>query len=231
MDIGILGGTFDPVHLGHINSALAVKETLKLDSLILMPNRMPYYKNEVQTADAHRLNMLKIATSVHPSLVVSDRELVKTTYSYTYDNMMLLRQEYQHDRLLFIMGSDSFLKLHTWYRGLELLNVTNIAVMQRPGYASCTDLDFVAKLKQSAPEEFKLYQQKCCHENGIIAPNGHLYFIPNQMFDISSTKLRQMLKQRDYNKAKAYLNPEVLAYIKANNLYVGTNTEDMTNHG
>ena len=98
MDVGIFGGTFDPVHQGHLKSALAVKEALGLDQIVIMPNRMPYYKDRVGTSDADRLAMLKLAIQDLNGVKISTWELEKTTYSYTFDNMVALTKEQPQNR-------------------------------------------------------------------------------------------------------------------------------------
>lgn len=219
MDVGIFGGTFDPVHQGHLKSALAVKEALGLDQIIIMPNRMPYYKDRVGTSDADRLAMLKLATQDLNGVKISTWELEKTTYSYTFDNMVALTKEQPQNRLVFIMGTDSFLKLHTWYRGLELLSVTNIAVMKRPQNLPTAVLDkanFLAKLP--APLQ-PLFKQALSSNHHLSASTGELFIIDNPETDISSTELRHLLTQKRYVEAANFMDPKVISYIKDHELY------------
>lgn len=133
--IGVLGGTFDPVHNGHIALARAALMQANLKKLIVMPAHVQPFKlgNEISD-DHHRLEMAKLAFADMPEAEVSDYEIVHTEVSYTYDTLCSLKEMYPDDEIAFIMGTDSFLALDTWYMGRELLEQFSFLVSVRPGY-------------------------------------------------------------------------------------------------
>ncbi len=133
--LGILGGTFDPVHLGHIQSARELCERIGLESLSLMPCHLPPHRDRPQTASGHRLAMTKIAVAPWPRLTVDARELERDGPSYTVDTLRAVREEIGPGAsLTFVMGSDAFNSLHQWHRWQGLFEFANILVMQREGY-------------------------------------------------------------------------------------------------
>lgn len=133
--IGLLGGSFNPVHNDHLLLAEFVKQRLQLDRVFLIPNSAPPHKNTVQVSYRHRLRMLRLALEGHPGLDISEIESCPEHPHYTFDTLTLLRHHYGADTaLFFIMGMDSFLALDTWYRGLELSSLASLAVIMRKGY-------------------------------------------------------------------------------------------------
>ena len=151
---GILGGTFDPVHWGHIQSARELCERLGLDSLSLMPCHMPPHRDRPQTAASHRLAMARIAVAPWRGLEVDGRELERHGPSYTVDTLATVRAELGPEvSLSFVMGSDAFNTLHRWHRWQDLFDYANILVMQREGYvlAPAAEVEqFVAGREESA---------------------------------------------------------------------------------
>ncbi len=134
--LGILGGTFDPVHLGHIQSARELCERLALPRLLLMPCHMPPHRDRPQTPSHHRLAMVELAVAPWSQLGVDGRELKRSGPSYTVDTLRMVRNEAGPEcSLIFVMGSDAFNKFHSWHKWDELFTYANILVMHRDGYA------------------------------------------------------------------------------------------------
>lgn len=135
--LGLLGGTFDPIHLVHLFMGEVAADELKLDKVIYMPAGMPPHKiRDPITAPAHRLSMTRAALQEAPRFEVSDLELYRNTPSYTIDTVKsLLADAERGTELYLIIGSDSLLELHTWKDQEELLSLVRLAVYPRPGHA------------------------------------------------------------------------------------------------
>lgn len=199
--IGVFGGTFDPIHLGHIALAHAAVEEGKLEKLIVMPVYLqPFKQGRRVTDDEHRLAMAKLAFEGDPNIQVSSYEIDKMGVSYTYDTLSFLRKEYEGKELYFVTGTDSFLEIETWYKGADLLNEFSFMVSARPGYK-----------EEELINKIQYYRGK--YGTTIIQ-------IHREMPDISSTEIRR----RYGNKLKAddLVSEDVERYIKDNGLY-GTN--------
>ncbi|MFJ2322652.1 nicotinate-nucleotide adenylyltransferase, partial [Pseudomonas sp. NPDC087817] len=131
--IGVLGGTFDPVHIGHLRGALEVAEALALDELRLTPSARPPHRDTPQVSAQDRLAMVECAVAGVPPLVVDARELQRDKPSYTIDTLELMRAEMPAETQVFLLlGWDAFCGLPTWHRWEELLQHCHILVLQRP---------------------------------------------------------------------------------------------------
>ncbi len=140
--IGIFGGTFDPVHNGHLRTALEVAELLAFDELRLVPASVPPHRGAPLATAAERLRMLQLAADAHPGFVVDDRELVRGGASYTIDTLRSLRAELGETvRLCLIVGMDAFAAIDTWKEWRALGDHAHIVVVQRPGAAPALDAE------------------------------------------------------------------------------------------
>ena len=136
--IGILGGTFDPVHIGHISLGTAAISEANLEKLIVMPAYIQPFKQEKRvTDDEHRLAMAKLAFEKVPKSEISTLEIDRMRVSYTFDTLSELKKQYPDKELFFITGTDSFMQVDSWYKGVELLQNFSFIVSVRPGY--CED--------------------------------------------------------------------------------------------
>ncbi|MBE7028485.1 MAG: nicotinate-nucleotide adenylyltransferase [Ruminococcaceae bacterium] len=194
--IGLFGGTFDPVHKGHVMVAEIAKKEMELDEVIFIPAGNPPHKEDKKIADGtHRLNMLLLATEDMPYFKVSDIEIRKKEKSYSVDLIKHFRKELKKTELFFIIGADSLYNLPTWYHYEELMQMTNFIVISRPETNKSSLLD-----KFSGNEK-----------------PMRAFFVDDVFIDISSTEIREMLKSgADTEK---YLDKSVLNYIRANRLY------------
>jgi nicotinate-nucleotide adenylyltransferase len=134
--IGILGGTFDPVHYGHLRLAEEAADALALDRVVLIPAALPNLRARPGTDAQHRLAMTRLAAADNPRLTVDDRELEREGVSYTVDTLAELRAKVgTRNPIWLILGADAFLRLPAWSRWLQLFDLAHIAVATRPGYA------------------------------------------------------------------------------------------------
>ena len=139
MRIGLYGGTFDPVHLGHIHAALAVKHDLQLDHVRMVLSARPGHRDQPNTANTHRWKMLKLACDEHSALVADDTELERPGCSYAIDTLRHFRARYPRSQLCWIMGMDSYLTLPTWRNWQTLAEFAHLIVVQRPGQPTEVD--------------------------------------------------------------------------------------------
>lgn len=131
--IAVLGGTFDPVHIGHLRSAVELREQLGFDEVRLIPARIPPHRRQPVASAEHRLQMLRLAVGDEPGLIVDDRELQRDGPSYTYDTLRDLRAEFGADcSLSLVMGADACASLDSWHRWHALFELAHLVVMARP---------------------------------------------------------------------------------------------------
>lgn len=210
--IGILGGTFDPVHIGHLRSAVEVAEMMALDELRLIPSARPPHRGEPQVRAVDRLAMVEQALAGMPVLQVDDRELKRDKPSYSIDTLESLRGELAADDQLFLLlGWDAFCGLPSWHRWQELLQHCHILVLQRP------DAD------SDAPQALQdlLAARSISDPHGLQGPGGQISFIWQTPLAVSASQIRGLLAS---GKSVRFLVPDaVLTYIHAHGLYRGAN--------
>ncbi len=175
--IGILGGTFDPIHFGHLRPAVEVRAALSLDAIRLLPCRVSPLRDEPAAAPEHRLAMLEAAVAGEPDLIVDGRELDRPGPSYTADTLAELRAEYPDDRLYLIMGGDAFAAFDRWDRWRQILASAHIVATHRPG-AAPTAPAAVCDALVDAPQRLE------------ETPAGRIWIQPVTQLDISATAIR-----------------------------------------
>lgn len=153
MRIGLFGGTFDPIHYGHLILAEEVREALNLDKIIFIPGANPPHKNIKKISSASlRLKMVRLAIQDNPKFDVSTVEMKKKTPAYTLDTVVHFRKLYKRATLFFMIGSDSLYEMHTWYKIDELAEQCCFVVAARPGFElkdqKCGDLNLAPKTFQ-----------------------------------------------------------------------------------
>ena len=197
--IGVYGGTFDPIHNGHLSLAADAVDMAGLDDMIFMPVYIQPFKQDKKLTDGNdRLAMLRLAIEEHPAFAVSNYEMRTEGVSYTYKTLRVIKDAYdKDDKLYFICGTDSFIKIETWKNAEELLTKYSYVIGTRPGY------------KQ---EELKL-----CIKRIREAYNTEIINIDNVQIDVSSTEIREILGRGD--SAKGLISVEVERYIKEHGLY------------
>lgn len=208
--IGILGGTFNPVHIAHLRGALEVAEQLVLDELRLIPSARPPHREAPQATAEQRLAMVQLAVAGEPRLAVDDRELRRDKPSFTYDTLESLRGELAADDQVFLLlGWDAFCGLPTWHRWQELLQHCHILVLQRP------DAD------SDAPEALRdlLAARSVNDPQGLVGPSGQIAFVWQTPLAVSATQIRHLLAE---GRSVRFLVPDaVLAYIQTHGVYRG----------
>jgi nicotinate-nucleotide adenylyltransferase len=206
--IAILGGTFDPVHCGHLRSAVEVRELLGFDQVRLLPAHVPPHRKQPLATSAQRLEMLQLAIADEPGLVADGRELERCGPSYTFDTLTALCGELDANTALnLIVGMDAFAELHTWHRWRELLNVANIVVIARPGSTLPTQGE-VAELLQQHRVEIDALRE---FDRGVIA------VVELTPLPISATAIRALIRSE---KSPRYLLPDsVWQFIREHDLY------------
>ncbi|MDD5228844.1 MAG: nicotinate-nucleotide adenylyltransferase [Methylococcales bacterium] len=204
--IGIFGGTFDPIHYGHLRSALELKELFELDHIRLIPCAQPVHRDLPMATAMQRLEMLQLATQNQTDLIVDAQELQRTGGSYTFDTLTALRHNYPNVQLLLFIGSDAFNEFTTWFRWRELFNLAHVVVITRPNAELNNPLNrfFAAKLT----DEKQLLKEHCF---------GHLFFQEITQLAISATAIRGMIAE---HKSPRFLLPDaVVNYIFQHQLY------------
>ncbi|MBR9729442.1 nicotinate-nucleotide adenylyltransferase [Shewanella intestini] len=203
MRIGILGGTFDPIHIGHIQPALDAYQQLQLDNVWLMPNHIPPHKSQTSVSTEHRLNMVKQVCQQFQAFELCDIEATRNAPSYSVTTLKLLKQKYPQHTFYFIMGMDSFINLPSWYNWQSLFNYCHIALCARPGWQLPADSCMQQQLNQRNQ-----------HDN---QQTGQIHRIKSQLLAISSTEIRARIQHR--NSTDAMLMPYTAQYIQQHQLY------------
>lgn len=195
--LGILGGTFDPIHLGHLHMAEAIYEQIALEQIVFIPAFVPPHKLGQDYAPAeHRFAMTELAVRSYEHFSVSDMELRRSGVSYTIDTLRELHKLYPEKKLYFIIGADSVAQLHTWNSIEEMLELATFVAAGRPGYEDVMN-EVVRHLGSEAVK--------------------HILLLHTPEYDISSTEIRTRIRT---GKSLSGLVPqEVENYIKEHGLY------------
>lgn len=187
--IGIFGGTFDPVHYGHIKPALSIKQTLNLTRLLYVPNRVPPHREEPWLKVQQRLSLLQSALQDYPDVSVDERELNRTGPSYMVDTLASLHQDYPDETLCLIIGMDAFAGLHSWHRWRDIFDLSHIVVTQRPGFSS---MDLA---KHMEPADYQFLAERMTQDVNALRSKetGVILLQSVPQLDISSTQIRERL--------------------------------------
>lgn len=201
MKLGILGGTFNPIHLGHLIIAQAALEKFHLKQVIFIPTHQPYYKRTIELAPVqHRLKMVKLALADNPLFSVSDIEMRRKGPSYSIDTLQELKTLYPAStKFYFIIGTDTLPELPSWYEIKRLTRLCHFITVGRPGAIPLNTARLNHFLGRSMATEFRRY------------------YLARPLVDISSSEIRDRIKSRQSIK---YLVPEkVEKYLKRYRLY------------
>jgi nicotinate-nucleotide adenylyltransferase len=209
--IGLFGGTFNPIHSGHLRGAEEIRETFRLQEVIFIPAAIPPHKGTKEVIEAkHRLEMVRLATATNPFFSTTDIELLRSEKSYSIDTIRYFSERHQ-EAFFFILGRDAFLEIETWKEFQHLFSLCNFVVMTRPGSEKALSS---SPLPEALAPLFR-------YDQGVknwIHTSGHIvYFKEITVMDISSTKIRELIEK---GESVRYLIPgEVEAYIQKNRLY------------
>lgn len=217
--VGVLGGTFDPVHLGHLALATATRRALRLERVLLLPTAVPPHKSVPRlTAERHREAMLRLAIDGLDGLGISTLELETAGVCYTIDTLRRLREGPPSCRPLFVMGGDSLLDLHTWRDYRALLREFDLVVLDRPG-ALLLDLlqqiePWIREAIREVPEEGIDTEAP---EAELPGRGGRIFHIPIRPLAVSSTEIRR--RAAEGRSLDGLVPDSVARYIRRNSLY------------
>ena len=193
--IGIYGGSFNPPHMGHLIVCESVRSQLGLDKVIFVPSATPPHKKDLRLALAEvRLEMTKLAVAGNPAFTVSDAEVRRGGTSYTVDTLMEIKKENPQDRLHLIIGADNWIEFDTWKSPEQILDLTDIVVMTRPGFA-------VDRHAHPPPGQ----------------SGRNVRFVEVPQIGISGTMIRLNIKSR--RSIKYLVPPDIEGYIQKHALY------------
>lgn len=208
---GLFGGTFDPIHYGHLRLAEELGEQLGLQQVRLIPSRLPPHREAPGVSAADRLNMVRLAAAGNPRLLVDEREIRREGTSYTVDTLMELRAELGDQRPLWLMlGADAFVALMTWSRWQRLFELAHLVVATRPGYPL---------VLEQLPEPLGSLTRERLTPTSPDTPAGGILLREIAALDISASGIRRALGE---GRSVRYLIPDsVLDYIRERQLYRG----------
>ena len=206
--IGILGGTFDPIHLGHIYLAEQSYQHLKLQEIRFIPAYQPVHRDTPGASVADRLAMVKLAIADHSNFILDEREIIRQGPSYMIDTLISLHQEMPDNILCLLMATDAFAGFNKWHRWQEILNYAHIVIADRP----------------ELPCQLNPILQQYVQRHQIINPDllkekthGSIYFMTISHLPISATEIRQQIAAG--KNAAGFLPATVWDYIQKKNLY------------
>lgn len=212
--IGVYGGTFNPIHYGHLRTALEVKTLFDLDQLRLIPCRQPPHRQQPEVSGQMRMAMVQLAIAGVAGLIADGRELGREGPSYMVDTLRSLRQEMPEQSIILFIGADAFLSLETWHCWQQLFDYAHLVVMTRPNYSLRLESEFLCQ--RLVTERERLTAQSA----------GYLFFQAVTPLDISATQIRQIIAT-DGNPQ--FLLPDaVLAFIQQHQLYQAAPLNDRT---
>jgi nicotinate-nucleotide adenylyltransferase len=207
--IGLLGGTFDPIHNGHLQLAQAIHTYLQLEEIRLIPAANPLLRAPPVATAAQRLAMANIAAEDYPWLKVDDREIKRGGFSYTVETLASLREEMPDTVLCFIMSADQFLQFDSWQSWERIPELAHLIVVNRSGYALTSNERLDIFFNQRRTDEVHLL-----HET----PNGLLFFQHMDPLLVSGTQIRARLKAGE--SVEGLVSERVRTYISEQGLYV-----------
>lgn len=211
--IGILGGTFNPVHVAHLRLAQELAQELGLGRVRFIPTGTPPHRDAPRVDGRHRLEMVRLAIAANPLFEVDDREIRRQGICYTFDTLTELRAQCGGLPLCLLMGADAFSALTTWHRWAELFDLAHVVIAHRPGYP-------LEEMRASLPAPLhQVYLQRQAPDSGAlrISAAGSILTREITALDISATGIREQLAR---GASPRYLVPDrVLDYIDRNYLY------------
>ncbi len=230
MRLGIFGGTFNPVHSGHLRTAEEARYKLRLDKVIFVPAGNPPFKERNAVAASHRYAMATLAAASNKDFIVSDFEAVRQGKSYTVDTLEMLCKRYPGDELFFILGSDAFLDMPKWREPEKLTGMTDFIIVGRPGFGfdaiagspyikNVNSEEVNSELKKEEVHGVSNDSRFTIHGSRTLklVSGRSAFLVPVTQMDISLTGIRRLVEE---NRSIKYLLPaSVERYIKKHKLY------------
>lgn len=175
--VGILGGTFDPPHIGHLLIAEEVRLALSFDEVWFIPTNVPPHKNKEITDVKDRIEMLKRAIQNHPNFKINTIEIKRSGKSYTFDTIQQLKKNYQNNNFYFIIGGDMVENLPKWHKIDELIDLVTFVGVNRPGFTLCSPYPITAVEVPSIDISSTLIRRRLKNHNTAR------YLLPNSVYD------------------------------------------------
>ena len=199
--MGIFGGTFDPIHYGHLRTAFEMLQALRFDEVRFMPCGNPPHRGKTYADAELRLEMVRVATEAQHGFVVDDRELKRDGPSYSVDTLATLRNEFPLRPIALMIGMDAFLGLPKWYQWREILQLAHIVVAHRPGWRA-PDIGPLGEL----------LADRGTHRIGDLhqAKSGHIFIHDVTQLEISSTEIRELVA---VGRDPRFLMPDVVREV------------------
>ncbi len=206
--IGIFGGTFDPVHYGHLRAALEARELLGLEDIRLLPAGTPPHRGGTMASAEDRLNMLRLAVAGYPEFHVDDREVRRGGRSFMADTLAEIRAGAGTSPVLLVIGEDAANELDSWHDWRSLFDLAHIVIMRRPG----TRPDWEGELREQMESRLAIDAGQLMH-----SPSGRVLPLQITQLAISSTDIRERMRR---GRSTRFLMPDsVIDYIEQNQLY------------
>jgi nicotinate-nucleotide adenylyltransferase len=206
--LALFGGTFDPVHYGHLRCADEAREKLQLETLYMLPAGTPVHRRAPGASARQRLDMLRLALSEFPNLDIDEREIRRKGPSFMVDTLQELRLEFPHRPLLLLVGQDTVNLLHTWSRWQQLFELAHIVILTRPGTQATYREDVGRQMtRRAAAKTEKLSASKA----------GRVFNLRVTAVDVSATAIKRNI--RTGRSLESMLPAAVLKYINEKQLY------------
>jgi nicotinate-nucleotide adenylyltransferase len=199
--IGIYGGSFNPIHLGHLETAISLKAELKLEHLFFVPCCIPVHKDELKFSSAERLQMIKIALERYPSIELDEREINRGGKSFTIDTLNELKNIYTDSPICLIIGMDSYLSIKSWKDWKKFSQLAHLVVLKREGY---NGENVLLESFQKTSDADQLKSQK----------NGLLFFSNTPLIEVSSSDIRSKIS--DNQNLDDLLPQNIIDYLQLN---------------
>lgn len=214
--IGLLGGTFNPIHQGHLRAAEEIQQRFSLSEVLFVPSYIPPHKVTAEVASPEdRFAMVRLAVAGHPGFIASPLEIEARERSYSIITLNKVKTIYRDARIYFILGIDAFLEIETWKSYQAVLEQCHFIVINRPGYR-------LELAKAALPEKYaeKILDLGAAEEAGeALMGSFRIFLVSIRALDISSTAIRRRIKQGQ--SIKGFVPEAVEEYIKKNNIYQG----------
>ena len=213
--VGIFGGTFDPIHYGHLRIAEEIVETVGLQKMYFVPAGMPRLRHSPVASPQHRVEIVRLAIQKNSDFVLDEREIHRDGVSYSIDSVREFKQEFGEEvGLCLVLGVDAFIKLSEWNNWKELFNLCHFIISTRPGY-------ILTSINELLPKELReeCSQRWVSNTESLRKDTSGLIFIASTtMLDISATSIRADIA---VGRSVRYLVPDIAVnYISANKLYL-----------
>ncbi len=206
--IGLFGGTFDPIHRGHIKIADELVKKLKLHTMHFIPNKDPIYRQKPTAHAEHRLAMVRIATMQNPQFIVNDVEIYRSGPTYSIDTIKAIREKIPQHPLCLILGKDAFTHMNHWYQWESIPKLVHLVIINRPGVPLSCEPWMESLLKK---------HEVCDMQKLHLKPGGYILQQDIKPITISATEIRKKLKKGEKNLED--MDPKVLRYIMQHHLY------------